>query len=327
MRQIHVQLVGDDLNCFLAVEQSRNPVDGIRIRAADHAVFRDVAVETDFLPDARAERYGGTADHDIGLYAQLQERFDAVLRGLGLQFSRGLVIGHLRDVDRQHIVPSLVVEHLPGGLDEVDVLDIPNGAADLYDQDIVGPFVGLGTHEVLDLARHVGHDLHVPAQVFAPAFLVEDDPVHLARSDVVVLVQVVVEEALVGPQVHVALGPVFEHEHFSVTVGVDGAGVLVQVAVDLDLGNREAVMLEQVSERCAEDALAHAGHDAAGDEDVLGPADSVVGGEELDGFGIDGPGAMGVQIDVIKKQLVVMVRGVGQRLAPFSEFCFEYSRT
>ena len=159
--------------------------------------------------------------------------------------------------------------------------------------------MGLGPDQVLDLARYVGHDLYVPSQVLAPAFLVEDDPVHLARSDVVVLVQVVVEEAFVGAQVHVALGSVLEHEHLAVAVGVDGAGVLVQVAVHLDLGNREAVVLEQVSERSAEDAFAHAGHDAAGDEDVLGPADAVIGGEELDGLGIYRLIPVRVQVDVI----------------------------
>ena len=300
LRKVHIQLVDDDLYRFLVVEQGRHAVDGIRIRTADHAILRDVAEEADFLSDARVEWYGRTTDHDVRLYAQLQQRLDAVLRGLGLQFPRGLVIGYLGDVGRHDVFPSLVVEHLPGGLYEVDVLDVPHGAADLDDQDVVGSLVGLGPDQVLDLARHVGHDLHVPSQVLAPAFLVEDDPVNLAGGDVVVPVQVVVEEALVGAQVHVALGSVFEHEHLPVTIGVDGAGVLVQVAVHLDLGNREAVVLEQVSERSAEDALAHAGHDAAGDEDVLGPADAVIGGEELDGLGIYRLVPVRVQVYVVK---------------------------
>ena len=316
LRQVDVELLGNDLDGLLAVEEGRHPVDGIRVRAADHAVLGDVAEEADLLADVLVQGYGGAADHDVRLNTQLEQRLDAVLRGFGLQFPRGLVVGHLRDVDRHDVVPSLVVEHLPGGLDEMDVLDIPDGAADLDDQDVVGSLVGLGPDQVLDLARHVGHDLYVPSQVLAPSLLVEDDAVHLAGSDVVVAVQVVIEETLVGAQVHVALGPVFEDEDLAVAVGIDGAGVLVQIAVDLDLRYRESVVLEQVSEGSAEDALAHAGHDAAGDEDVLGAADAVIGGEELDGFGIDRPGAVGVQVDVVKKHTVVIICGAGQRRAP-----------
>ena len=141
LREVDVEFLGNDLHRILSVEQRGYAVDGIRVRAADHAILRDVAEETDLLPDAPVQGYGRTAYHDIGLNTQLQERLDAVLRGLGLEFPRGFVVGHLGDVHRHDIVPAFVIEHFPGGLDEMDILDVPDGAADFDDQNVIGPFM------------------------------------------------------------------------------------------------------------------------------------------------------------------------------------------
>jgi hypothetical protein len=139
---------------------------------------------------------------------------------------------------------------------------------------------------VLHLAGDVGDHLDVPAQVAAAALPLQDVRVHLAGGQEVLPREVLVEHALVGAQVHVALGAVLQDEHLAVPVGVQGARIDVQVALQLDGGHREGLVLEQLGDRRAEYALAEAGHHRAHHRDVLVPAPVVargLGGEELGG--------------------------------------------
>ena len=104
----------------------------------------------------------------------------------------------------------------------------------------------------------------------ALTLLVQHVPVHLAGGQVGVLVQVLVDEALVVAQVQVGLGAVVGDEHLTVLQGAHGAGVHVDVGVQLLAGHLQAAALEQAAQRGGGDALAQAGHDTAGDEDILG---------------------------------------------------------
>ena len=71
-------------------------------------------------------------------------------------------------------------------------------------------------------------------------------------------------------QVQVGLGAVVGDEHLTVLQGAHGAGVHVDVGVQLLAGHLQAAALEQAAQRGGGDALAQAGHDTAGDEDILG---------------------------------------------------------
>ena len=87
--------------------------------------------------------------------------------------------------------------------------------------------------EALDLVGDVGDDLHRLAQIFALALLVQHVPVDLAGGQVGVLVQVLVDEALVVAQIQVGLGAVVGDEDLAVLVGAHGAGVDVDIRVQL----------------------------------------------------------------------------------------------
>ena len=78
-----------------------------------------------------------------------------------------------------------------------------------------------------------GIDLDGAAQVIAPPLLGDDRLVDLAGGDVAGPGQVLVDEALVVAQVEVGLGAVVGDEHLAVLVGRHGAGVDVEVGVEL----------------------------------------------------------------------------------------------
>ena len=149
------------------------------------------------------------------------------------------------------------------------VLVVADRAADL-DEDDVGVGLGRQLAELeLDLAGDVRDDLHVAAEVAALALLLQHGGHDLAVGREVGGRQVLVEQALVGAQVHVGFHAVIQHEDFAVAVGVQRAGVDVEVALHLDRRDLQALVLEQLGQRRGEDPLAQPAHDRADDDDVL----------------------------------------------------------
>src|SRR5208337_961479 len=94
-------------------------------------------------------------------------------------------------------------------------------------------------------------------------------PVDLPGGDVVLLAQVDVQEPLVVPDVHVRLAAVVGDEDLAVGDGVHRPRVEIEVRVDLQTRGPQTRELEQLRERGGRDTLAEAGHDPAGDENVL----------------------------------------------------------
>ena len=115
----------------------------------------------------------------------------------------------------------------------------------------------------------MGDDLDGLAQIRALALLVQDVPVDLAGGQVGVLVQVLVDEALIVAQVQVGLGAVVGDEHLAVLQGAHGAGVHVDIGVQLLAGHLEAAAFEQPPQAGRGDPLAQARDHAAGHKDVF----------------------------------------------------------
>ena len=82
---------------------------------------------------------------------------------VGLLFCSPVASDHgtMVTVDVHDVVASLVTDQLARGFDEVHVLDVADGAADLHQHHVVRPFLGLLAHEVFNFAGNVRHDLHV----------------------------------------------------------------------------------------------------------------------------------------------------------------------
>jgi hypothetical protein len=82
--------------------------------------------------------------------------------------------------------------------------------------------------------------------------------------------RVLVDEALVVPDVEVGLGAVLGDEDLAVLERAHRPRIDVQVGVELLELDAQPARLEQSSERRGDDSLPQCRHDAPGDEDVLG---------------------------------------------------------
>ena len=107
------------------------------------------------------------------------------------------------------------------------------------------------------------------AEVITMAFAFEHGEIDLAAGDRGEFRQVVIDEAFVMAQVQVRFGAVVRDEDFAMLVGRHGAGVNVEIGVELLDGDGDAAGLENPAETGGGDALAHRTDDAAGHKDVF----------------------------------------------------------
>ena len=165
------------------------------------------------------------------------------------------------------VAPGLLAE-LPDRLEEREDLDVADRAADLgdHDVDVVG---GDAADAPLDLVGDVRDHLHRLAEVVAAPLGGEHRLVDRAGRGVGVARQVLVDEALVVPEVEVGLAAVVGDEHLAVLERVHRARVDVDVRVELLQRHPQAAQLEQPAERRGREALAEGAGHPTGHEDVL----------------------------------------------------------
>ena len=121
----------------------------------------------------------------------------------------------------------------------------------------------------LDLICDMRNDLHRSAAVIAPALFIQNGPVYFARRYIGIVVQTLVDKALVVAKVQVCLRPVIGHKDFPVLDGVHGAGVHIEIRVKLLHGHFIAARLEEPPQRRRRDPFAEAGDDASGHKYVF----------------------------------------------------------
>src|SRR5919198_2627300 len=122
---------------------------------------------------------------------------------------------------------------------------------------------------MLDLVRNVGNDLDGLAEELTPALLRDDGLVDGTGGDVRSPVEALIGEPLVVAEIEIGLRAVVEHEHLAVLERVHGAGVDVDVGVELLEGDPETAGLEEAPQRRGGDALPEAGGDSTRDENEL----------------------------------------------------------
>ena len=166
-----------------------------------------------------------------GWIPMLEQLFDGVLRGLGLELLRGGDPGDKGDVDETGVFAAQLLAHLADGFEEGQRLDVADGAAD-FDDGHVDVLRDLA-HGVLDLVGDVRDDLDGLAEIVAAALLGDDLFVDAAGGEVVVAGEFGVGEALVVAEVEVGFGAVVGDEDFAVLEGRHGAGIDVEVGVEL----------------------------------------------------------------------------------------------
>ena len=177
-------------------------------------------------------------------------------------------------MDIQAVFPARLVAHLTDGLQERLGFDIAGGSPDFGNNHVRGGFLAHGVNEFLNHVRYVGDDLHGGAQVFAPALPAQHPGEHLTGGKVGILVQILVDKALVMAQIQVGFRAVLGHIDLAVLIGTHGAGIHVDVGVQLLGRDFQPPRLQKPAQRCGGDALAQTGDHAASDEDVLCHKDS-----------------------------------------------------
>ena len=245
-------------------------VDRGRIGAGKHFFGSDIAEERDFLAHLIGYLVIGPAHDEIGLHADGAQLFHAVLRRFGFHFMGRRNVGNERHVHEQHVSRLLLLLELARSLDERLRFDIADGAADLRDDDVGAALFGHAAQTLFDRFGHVRDHLHGTPEKIAAPFARDQALVDGALGEVRFPREVLVDEALVVPEVEIAFVPVVGHEDLAVLEGGHRSGVDVEVGIHLLHGNPVATRLEQVPERGGRDALPQRRHDAAGHEYVLG---------------------------------------------------------
>ena len=265
---------GDLLVHALGVELERQPVDVADIDGREHGVGVHVAEKRDLFLEVAPEFHLAAADDDVGLDADGAQFLDAVLGGLGLDLAGHAQIRHERQVDVEDVFLAEVHAQLADGLQERLALDVAHRAADLDDGHVlVG---GQAEDGALDLVGDVRDHLHRAAEVVAAPLLLDDAEIDPAGGVVVVLAHGHAEEALVVPEVQVGFGPVVGDVDLAVLKGVHGAGVDVDVGVELLNGDLEPPGLEQRADGGGGQPLAQGGQHASRHENKLGLHDAAV---------------------------------------------------
>lgn len=138
-----------------------------------------------------------------------------------------------------------------------------------YD-DVGAGLVGDAPQARLDGLGDVRNHLHGAAQVVAAPLARDEALVDGSLREVGLAREVLVDEALVVPQVEIAFVPVLGDEHFAVLERRHGSRIHVEVRIHLLHGHLVPARLEQVPQRRGRNALAQRRDDAPGNEDVLG---------------------------------------------------------
>ena len=246
--RVDVQLTADDLGKAVLFEHDRCLIQHGNGHVFDHAVGLDVAEQGDFAEDGLLERLIAAQHDDVRGNAHALQLLDRVLRGLGLVLLAAVQIRHERHVDVECVFAPDLQPDLTDGLEKRLALNVAGRAADLRDNDVGVRLAADTIDKVLDLIRDVRNDLHRFAEVLAAALLVEHVPVHLAGREVGVFVQVLVDEALIVAEVEIGLRAVLGDVHLAMLIWAHGAGVYIDIGVELLRGDLQAACLEQTAE-------------------------------------------------------------------------------
>ena len=187
-----------------------------------------------------------------------------MLRGLGLDLAAAADDGHQRQMHVQHVIAAQFDAHLSDGLEKGQRFDVAHRTADLDHADV--RIAGTHTHAVLDFVGDVRNDLDSRSQVIAASFFGDHSLIDSTRREIAVAAGGRAHEALVMPKIEIRLGAVRRDEHFTVLERAHGAGIDVNVRIQLHHADFESACFEDGPQRGRRNTLAERGDHTAGDE-------------------------------------------------------------
>ena len=263
------QLPADNAGKALPLQHQRRFIEHRQRPVFDDAVGGDVAEHGDLFQKTVLQRLVAAQHDDVRMDAHALQLLDGVLRGFRFMLAAAMEIGHQRDVDKKRVAASLLQPHLADRLQKGLALDVAGGAADLRDDHVGAGLFSHGVDEILDGVGDVGDHLHGLAQILPATLGVQHVPVDLAGGEVGELVQILVDEALIVAEIQVGLRPVLGDVDLAVLVGAHGAGVHIDIGIQLLRRHLQPPRLQKPAQRRRSDALAEPGDHAARDENVF----------------------------------------------------------
>ena len=174
----------------------------------------------------------GAAHEYIRLDTGFEEFFDGVLGGFCFQLSGGFQVRNERKMNDQKIFNPEIPLGLTHGFDKGKRFNVAHRSADLGNDHIKIPVFPQGIKILFDLIGNVRYHLdgfpqESPFPLFRDHIVV--DP---ARCHVVGLGGVDVEKAFVMAEVQVRFCPVIGDVALSVFIGIEGAGVYIDIRIE-----------------------------------------------------------------------------------------------
>lgn len=197
----------------------------------DHRFRANIGEQRDLAPLVGRNFAVGAAQQNIGLDADFAQLLHRMLGRLGFQLACGRDVGQQGQMDETGVFRTVLKAHLADGLQKRQRFDIAHGAADFHQRHI--GTLGARTNRALDLVGDVRDDLHRAPEVIATTLLVDHRFVDLAGGEVVAPTHPRAGKALVMAQIEVGFRTVVGHEHLAVLERTHGAGIDVDVGIEL----------------------------------------------------------------------------------------------
>ena len=167
------------------------------------------------------------------------------------------------DIERA-VAPDFIAE-LADRLEERQALDVANRAADLDEDEILVPEIGLD--EFLDGVGDMRDDLHGGAEILAAALAPDHRRIDAPGGDAVRPPGGDASEALVMAEIEIGLGTVIGDIDLAMLIGTHRPRIDIEIGVELAQTHAESARLQQRAERRRRKTLAERGDHAAGNED------------------------------------------------------------
>ena len=236
-------------------------IDRFPVVHGEHAVHRHVGEHRNFLPDGLGGGVSGTTGYDRGLDARFHESLDAELGGLGFLLAENVRFQDIGEGDETSGIRTFLIGQFAQGLNKHPVLVIARRAPNLDEDDISGRSIrtagqGEFSQSIFDLAGDMGNNLHIAPEISALPLAIENGSEDLTGCCEILPGEILIQNPLIRPQIHIGFRAVIENENLSMPIGIEGAGVDVEVALQLDGGDGESLVLQQLGEGRAEYPLA-----------------------------------------------------------------------
>src|SRR5690554_196135 len=239
---IQAEALDNQLVQAVFVQHARNGVDGLGILHRDNRPLFHVGEQGNLATGAGIHFVLGAAQQDVRLQADGAHFFHGMLGRLGFDLAGGGNVRHQGQVHEDGTLGAHFHLQLATGFQERQGFDIPYGAAHFNQRHI-----GSGSafhHTTFDFVGDVRDDLHSAAQIITTTLFANNFFVHPAGGEVIALAHGGTNKAFVVAQVEVGFRAVFGDKNLTVLERAHGAGVHVDVRVQLENSDLQAACLE-----------------------------------------------------------------------------------